>query len=198
MEKDVVSYLDTEKELLANALVNKEAFGTIYEYYYPRLYNYVRVRVGDASVADDLVSLIFEKVVRKLSYYDKKKGQFSTWLFTIANNMVIDYFRRESNRFEHPIDACQLKAVSTDEEGPLERVLKQDMKQCLLEAVSCLDTRGQNLVALKFWGGLTNRQIAELLEMNEKTVGVVLFRAVKRLKQILMDNKCFESGDAGD
>jgi DNA-directed RNA polymerase specialized sigma24 family protein len=67
---------DTEKELLARALVNREAFGAIYEHYYPRLYNYVLVRVGDHSLADDLVSSIFEKTVRKLSSYNQGERAF--------------------------------------------------------------------------------------------------------------------------
>ncbi len=105
---------------------------------------------------------------------------------------MIDYFRRESTNQELPLATPEVMIAAAREEDPCDQVMQKDTKQILLEAVSFFDTRAQNIIALKFWGGLTNRNIAQILKMNEKTVGVALFRAMKRLKQILLENNTFE------
>ena len=181
----------TEKDLLKRVLADKEAFGTLYDYYYPRLYNYIIARVGEAVTAEDLASDIFEKAFGKLSSYDHSRGRFSTWLFSIANNAVRDYFRLRAKYTALPLESEA--ATAADSENPLTKVVEMDMKRCLLKAVQSLKDRAQNIVGLKFWGGLTNRQIAQMLEMNESTVSVVLFRSMKHLRAFLQENNCFET-----
>jgi RNA polymerase sigma-70 factor (ECF subfamily) len=75
--------------------MNKAEFADIYEEFFPRLYTYIFHRVNDSIVAEDLVSQTFFKALRNLKKYDSEKGQISTWLYTIASNLLIDHYRQD-------------------------------------------------------------------------------------------------------
>ena len=74
-----------EKEIILNAANNEQAFSELYDYYFPRVYNYVFARVGKRGASDDITSGVFEKIIAKISTYKPECGRFSTWLFTITH-----------------------------------------------------------------------------------------------------------------
>jgi RNA polymerase sigma factor (sigma-70 family) len=69
-----------------------------------------------------------------------------------------------------------------------ENVFLNETKGQLLGALKQLSIREQNIIALKFWGDLTNRQIAHMMKLSENNVAVILFRALKRLRKILAED----------
>ncbi len=158
----------------------------IYHLYYPRIYNYVRCRVNDRHAVDDLVSRIFEKAFSAINSYDPQKAAFSTWIFTIARNTVIDFYRSESRAgFTTLDDALHL---ADQAQSPEERYFKNETRSELLKALARLSQREREIIALKFWSGCGNNEIAGLLEISESNVGVILYRAMRKLKNILGDN----------
>lgn len=183
MERKNMSRLKDEKELVRQALSDKDCFAAIYDHYYPRIYNYLCLRTN-AHIADDLTSQVFEKALSKLCTFSSEKGEFSVWLFTIAANTLRDYFRKQ-NRI-HPMAEIEEMAALLE---PVieEKVYWNETKGELLFALKQLSVREQNIIALKFWGNLTNRQIARTVGLKENNVAVILFRALKRLKKILAD-----------
>jgi len=92
------SSLKNENQLLLQATIDPEAFAKIYDYYFTRVYNYVRSRVNRSSMADDLTSQIFERVLFKLDKFHPERGSFRTWLFTIAHNIITDYLRNQEKQ----------------------------------------------------------------------------------------------------
>jgi len=91
-----------QQSVLANTLNNREMkeklceerdFEYIFETYYKRVYNYIYYRINCKCSAEDLTSQVFEKVMIKIDTYSEKKSAFETWLFSIARNIVNDYFR---------------------------------------------------------------------------------------------------------
>lgn len=162
--------------------VQSEMFSEVYIKYYAKLYKYTLYRVGDPNVAEDLVSEVFEKVLVKYNTYDPEKGMFSTWLFTIANNTVINYHKRDGCKTE-PLDLgkAELKYQLED------LIIDRELKELLLKAIMCLEERQENIIALKFGACLTNRQIARLMSLTESNVGTILYRSLKKLKNILKE-----------
>jgi RNA polymerase sigma-70 factor (ECF subfamily) len=126
---------------------------------------------------------VFEKALASLRQYDPRKGQVQTWLFAIAHNLAINCWKAET---AHPITSLDDLDLLAPEEPPLEQELIciQD-KQEILQAVRSLDSRSVDIIALKFGGGLTNGQIAGLVHLSESNVGVILFRALLKLRAIL-------------
>nr|HNH84167.1 RNA polymerase sigma factor [Acidobacteriota bacterium] len=68
----------------------------LYKEELPRIFNFFRYRVGDASLAEDLTSTTFEKAWQHRDRYRRDLAGFSTWLFTIARNVASDHFRRHT------------------------------------------------------------------------------------------------------
>src|SRR6266511_215431 len=90
-----------------------------YKEYLPRVYNFFRYRVSDRTLAEDLTAATFEKAWRGRSRFHHDLSAFSTWLFTIARNVAIDYFR--SRKQDIPIEAIREQADPTSVEEIVQR-----------------------------------------------------------------------------
>jgi len=172
-----------ETSLLALAKEDDSAFAELYNYYFSRVYNYVHYRVDDFHAADDLTSQIFEKLFFKLKYYQSEKAVFSVWLFSIARNTITDYYRsKRRNRFT----SLEIAAELIDSEpGPGDIVTFNETQRQLRKALTFLPKRERDIIALKFWSGFSNRDIARLAGISESNTGVIVFRAMRRLRIIL-------------
>lgn len=143
----------------------------------PRVYNYLRFRIGNESDAEELTSRTFEKAWRSRKLYQRDLAGFSTWLFTIAQNVAIDHLRtrRPHLPLESAMDVVTLETPHDDAE--------RDSNLARLAAVmQLLSQRDQEVVALKYGADLTNREIARLTDLSESNVGTLLHRAVRELR----------------
>jgi RNA polymerase sigma-70 factor (TIGR02952 family) len=176
----IAAVLPNELALVARAVAEPTAFAAIYDHYFPRVYNYVIYRVGKPETADDLTAQIFERVLASIRRYRPERAPFGAWLFAIARNVVIDYLRAQRRRQWLSLDV--LRQQPAHEPQPEEVVVLDETRAELLAAVARLSQRERDLIALKFAAGLTNRQIARLAGLSESNVGVILYRAVRRLR----------------
>jgi RNA polymerase sigma-70 factor (ECF subfamily) len=115
-----------------------------------------------------------------LGSYHPDKGPFSAWLFAIARNAVNDHLRAQRRRRWLSLEVVR-HWISPDPQ-PGEVVADTELHARLLAAVARLGSREQDLIGLKFGGGLTNRRIAQLTGLSENNVGIILYRAVRRLR----------------
>jgi RNA polymerase sigma-70 factor (ECF subfamily) len=144
----------------------------------PRVYNFFRYRVGDGAVAEDLTAATFEKAWRARDRYRHDLGAFSTWLFTIARRVAVDYFRRR--RPEVGLEAVQSQAAELSPEAAVQR--RRDFAR-LAVLLAALPARERELVALKYGADLTNREVARLTGLSESNVGTLLHRTVHKLRR---------------
>ncbi|MBL7182850.1 MAG: sigma-70 family RNA polymerase sigma factor [Anaerolineae bacterium] len=159
------------------------AFEELYERYMPRIYAYLRYRVGSASEAEDLTATVFECALAGLGSYRPDKAPFVVWLWRIARNVLIDHYRKLSKRQHLPLE--EAVPLASREPMPEEWALREEEVRRLRTHLEALSGREQEIVALKFGLELTNRRIAEMLGMNERTVGSIIFRALRKLKKRL-------------
>ncbi len=157
-------------------------YSAIYADYFPRVYNYVLYRVNNHHDADDLSSEIFVKLFTNLNRYHAEKAPLPVWIFSIARNTVIDYYRR-GLRLSVPLGA--IPETFDSRPGPDAKAISQEIQQHLRSALSCLSEREQEIIALKFWSGLSHREIAGFIGISESHTGVTLFRAMRRLRLVL-------------
>jgi RNA polymerase sigma-70 factor (ECF subfamily) len=171
--------VNTKARLLSwfRAPVTEEDFEQIYRVELPKIYNFFRYRVGDGPVAEDLTAETFEKAWRKRHLYKRDLASFSTWLFAIARRVAIDHYRDQqpTTLLEN---ASRIAAGKTPEEFSQER---SDFER-LSFLLGQLDDRQRELVALRYGAGLTNRAIADLTDLSESNVGVILHRTLKHLR----------------
>jgi RNA polymerase sigma-70 factor (ECF subfamily) len=156
-------------------------FAALFDTHYPRLYTYIRSRVNGREMAEDLTSATFERAFSRSHSYDPAKGPFATWLFRIGHNLVVDHYAATSRKpMSYNLD--EAAEISTADLSPEQQLLRQEQRQLLAETLTTLSERDQEVIQLKFFGRLTNREIAEVIELNEKTVSVIILRALQKLK----------------
>lgn len=153
-------------------------FADVYRQEVPRVYNFFRFRVGDDALAEDLTSATFEKAWRSREQYRQDVAAFSTWLFTIAQRVLIDHLRRQQS-------VVSLDAISElPDKRSMEDVIQKRADFARLSfLLAQLADRDRELVALRYGAGLTNRAIARLTGLSESNVGVLLHRAVIKLRE---------------
>ena len=158
-------------------------FADLYGRYVQRLLNYMRVRVSDESLAQDLVAAAFERAFAK-RHQLRDPEAFGAWLFRIARNELNQHYRSQSLRAAQ-VPLVAMAAVPDGDAPPEVQAARQQELSEVLEALSGLPEREQEIIHLKFVGGLTNRSIAGVLRLSEGHVAVILYRAIRKLRGIL-------------
>jgi RNA polymerase sigma-70 factor (ECF subfamily) len=162
-------------------------FAGLYDRYFPKVYNYVRYRVRLAEVADDVTGRIFEAALEKLGTYDPSRAPMNVWLFAIARNAIADWFRAGNKREEVYLEDIGEQA---GKEPRIENIMEtKEENAMLLKAVSALDARARDIIALKFSSGMTNRDIAHVTGLGESNIGIIIYRAIKTLQEALAGRK---------
>jgi RNA polymerase sigma-70 factor (ECF subfamily) len=169
-----------ELALVAKETDDTAAVAALYDHYFPLVYKYVLYRVSDAQIADDLVSQIFERMLTDLTRYQPEQAPFGAWLFGIARHVVGNHYRTRKRHNWLSLEG--FFDLPNNEPIPEEAVLKNEQGDHLLRSLAKLADRERDLIGLKFAGGLTNREISTLTRLTETNVGVILYRAMKRLR----------------
>jgi len=169
---------DQEKEWLARAPEDPQALKRLYEHYFPRLYAYVSYRVGRVQDTEDLVAETFLKAIEKIDSFEwRHKNSFAAWLFSIARNLISNFYRQEQSWETVPLD--ELPNLQASELLPENVVLQKEKFQRLRKLIGTLTPRQQEIITLRFFGGLRNREIAEVLGIDERTVAAHLCRGLE-------------------
>jgi len=158
----------------------RDSFAELYDENLDKVYRYIWFKVNNVQVAEDLTSTVFEKVLVNFGKYSSDKARFSTWIFSIARNVVIDYYR--VNIKKQAIPSEELIEIPSDDLSPEEEIEKGEEVKKLQDCLKQLLWDEQEIVRLKFWAEFNNRQIAEMLGISETNVGTKLYRAVKKLR----------------
>ncbi len=162
-------------------------FADLFRRYHPRIYTYLRYRVNVAEDAEDLVSAVFEKAFTNRTQFDPAKGNFSAWIFRIAHNSLANFYRDRQRRTGWESEQPSLADLPAPEGALENQVIRQETILQLLSGLKQLAERDQEVISLKFAGHLSNKEIGEIMDLKEKTVSVVLLRAMRRLQQIVQE-----------
>ena len=153
----------------------------------PRIYNFFLYKLGEREVAQDLTSATFERAWKLRSKYRKGIASLPTWFFGIARNVLLEHFRNDKSRRKRAGTIMPSKEVTS--RANVEKDYQQNLeKEYLQKLIFGLTDREQDLIALKYGAGLTNREIAKLTRLTESNVGSILFRTIKSLRNKLEEN----------
>lgn len=180
---------EREKELLENARHDLSAFKELYAHYFPKIYAYTNYRVGRVQDAEDLVASTFLKATERLGQFEwRGDGSFAAWLFRIAHDLVVDFYRRDGKAPELvPLD--ELPDLRSDPLLPDDAAMRKEKFAYLRQLIGTLSPRRQEIITLRFFGGLRNKEIAGILGLDERTIASHLCRGLEDLhgKYLLKD-----------
>lgn len=158
-------------------------FAEFYSFWFDRVYNYARCRTGSGTRADEIAADSFERAFRAWGKFDEKKGDRRTWLFSIAFRSVADHYRSEKRGFWSSLELAADPADAA--KGPAKEAEEADEKRLLTAALNGLEEEAREIVSLRFFSGMTNRAIGELLGLSESNVAVILFRSIRKMRKSL-------------
>ncbi len=174
-----------DMDLVELARGDPEAFARLYEAYFPRVYGYVSSRVASPESAEDLTADVFVRLVQSLSSFERRQsGSFAGWLFRIAHNLTLNYYReveRDRDGRERSEEVgFRLPVVLT----PEEEFMQKDRSATMRRMIASLPERRREIITLRFYGELRNQEIAEVLGLDERTVASHLSRGLRDLHDL--------------
>jgi RNA polymerase sigma-70 factor (ECF subfamily) len=164
-----------------------ETFARLYEEYLDKVFRYLQYRVNNMQLAEDLTSTVFEKALANFGKYNAEKASFSTWLFSIARNVVIDHYRASSKRRTVYLEEAMAQPSSAL--SPEEELERKDERERLNMSLAELSEEEQEIIRLKFGAELNNRQIAKMSGLSESNVGTKLYRAVRKMRDSFRESQ---------
>jgi RNA polymerase sigma-70 factor, ECF subfamily len=157
----------------------EEAFDALYRSSRDDVYAYVSGLLRDRSAAEDVTAQAFERAYRRRASFNPTRGTHRAWLFGIARNAALDELRRRSRQAElvgEPEDAA---AAGAHEEAAEAALLRSTLRAALAK----LSPRERELIALKYFAGLANAEIANVIGVSESNAGTKLHRAMEKLRE---------------
>jgi RNA polymerase sigma factor (sigma-70 family) len=154
------------------------AFDRLYRASRDDVYAYVASLVRDPTAAEEVTAAAFERAFRKRSRFDPSRGEPRAWLFGIARNAALDELRRRGRQAELAAEPADLVSVPADEVAEA-----SERRLALAGALVTLEPRERELIALKFFAGLANAEIAAVIGISESNAGTKLHRAVTKLRE---------------
>lgn len=156
---------------------NLSDFDGLYTRYVNGVYGFIMYRVMDRMTAEDLTSQSFIKAIEHIGSYNPKKGAFSTWLYRIARNTVMDHFRtnRPTGDIEDAWD------IPGDENPFLKTADKLEATQ-IRDALKKLSKDKREIVIMRMWDGLSYKEIAQLTGKSEAAAKMTFVRTVDALR----------------
>lgn len=159
-------------------------FELIYKEFFKIIYSYIISRVRNEAVAQDLAAVTWEKVLKKLDTYNQSKGNMRQWLFTIARNEINMHYRLYYVKKFFSLSDFEENSPAQDKEISQSMEDEQE-RQTLLNAMGSLNDKERDIIALKFYSGLNNREIAALINISESNTGTIINRAITKLRVLL-------------
>lgn len=155
------------------------SFGKLYDHYISPIYRFVMVKVNHKPDAEDLTHEVFLSAWQNLKGYKFQGFPFSSWLYQIARNKVIDHYRTKKNHSSiDEVDENLFEIVGALEGGLDKSIALETVK----EAIASLSPDQQDVIVMKFIEDLSNEEIAAALKKSDGAVRLLQHRAVNNLK----------------
>ncbi|MBI4180860.1 MAG: sigma-70 family RNA polymerase sigma factor [Chloroflexi bacterium] len=171
---------------------DQKAFAQLYEEHFNKIYRYVVVRIGDKTEAEDMTQQVFLNALQSIASFKWQGTPFAAWLFRIAHNQVVDYFRKNQKQ---PVALFDESLVESDSNPQRMAENSLDIEQ-LLSATERLTAAQREVISLRFAGGLAIAEVAKIMGKSQGAVKALQHSAIIALrKTLLSENKVLVAED---
>ena len=175
--------MQSEQELVSAAQQgDANAFGELYERYVDKIFRYFMLRLGHREEAEDLAEEVFLKALQSLASFQWRGAPFSSWLFRIANNLIVDRHRKSSGKEPLPVEDSLNIAGNENVEELVE--LRSALEETYA-AMKLLTPTQQQVLALRFAGELSLAEVAKIMGKKEGAIKALQHSAVASLRRNL-------------
>lgn len=173
----------SEAELIQKAISgDSNAFANLYDTYVDEIYRFILHRVGNQQTAEDLTSQVFLKAWDNLGRYKMRGSPFGAWLFKIARNIVIDYYRTQ--KVTLPLEAEALS--KPDPTANVAKEVEQRLQgEWLREILLRLTEDQREVLTLKFVNGLKTAEVAKVMGKRQGAIRALQMRALQALAELV-------------
>jgi RNA polymerase sigma-70 factor, ECF subfamily len=175
---DVIT-IDTELEGLR--ALDPQAFSAVYTQYYPIVLHFVRYRLGDENMAEDIANDVFTRLLEAVRDRRGPDKNLKAWLLATASHAINDSLRKSYRRKVEPLDTDLIDRMPV----PAEIMESNESKQAIRLALSTLKPDLQNVLALRFGQGFSLEETATLLKKKANHIKQLQFRALAALHQAM-------------
>lgn len=167
-----------EKSVISSCQSGKlEDFGLLYEGYVKKIYNFIYYKTYNREVAEDITSQVFFKALSKINKFDNS-GSFSAWLYTIARNTIIDYYRAYHPQSD--IDDFWDLEDNTKIEKDLD--VKADLDKVKLY-MNKLDSGQREIIMLRIWEEMSYKEISQITGKSEENCRMIFSRTIAKIRK---------------
>ncbi|MDD4075611.1 MAG: RNA polymerase sigma factor [Eubacteriales bacterium] len=156
---------------------------TLYTEYGDKIRAYIQSRVRSRHDAEDLFSSVFLKITEHIGDYDPQKAAYSTWVYTITQNTVRDYFRRSMGKKDTELnEELPIPDLHADVE---DKILRGEMLEKLAQALEQLPQRERDVIILRYYKGFSPKEIADALDISYANARYLQSVTLKKMRLLL-------------
>lgn len=166
---------------------SEEAANKLIAKYYKEMYAFIYKQTLDKELTLDLTQEIFISVLKSIHHFDDKKASFRTWLYKLASNRLVDYFRSKSYQYtqkEQPIEEYEFQ----DEQNIVISLEYKEEYEKVNSFLNELDAASQQIVRLKLFGEYTFQEIEAMATIPLSTVKTKYYTALKRIRHAMKED----------
>lgn len=160
---------------------DEQAVAKLCEHFYPKIYAFIYYRANSREDAADITGEVFIKMVEAI---EKQNGFFQAWLFKIAKNLVVDYYRHREIRQEVPLT----EDLVEQREGPEDQMANSIIQERMKKGINKLSDEQQQVIVLKFINGFSNGEISQIMSKSRESIRALQFRGLTKLRKILKED----------
>jgi RNA polymerase sigma-70 factor, ECF subfamily len=181
---DRSSQVQDEEIIVEKAKKNDpDAFAELYEEYFDKIYRYIAIKTGDREEAEDMTQQVFLKAHKSIASYKWTGVPFSSWLYRIAHNLIVDYLRKKQKRPDTLSDEIQ---ISDKEENKPEQMVERRMEiRQVIEAARNLTEAQREVISLRFAGEMPTAQVADIMGKSQGAIKALQHSAIIALRKAL-------------
>lgn len=184
--------LEEEAKLVSGAQAgDSEAFGRLYRAYVQAIYRYLFLRLSDTSLAEDLTAEVFLRAVDGLPRYIQRGLPFGAWLFRIARDRLVDYYRQSARRPTAELD----DNLPSDLPEPSDSVVDSETAETLREALAKLTDEQRDVIQFRFMEEWSLEETARVMNKSVNAVKALQHRALNALNRFMKGSESRDSSD---